>query len=292
MLSRPLHRALAIRTFRSIAVLFLAVIFSALLLRFAPGSDVDERELTGQLSDRSIQQIKEERARRHNLYTFFVHYAGDILHGKMLNSESYGERLNPVIGERLATTAQAVSMGLLVGWSAALLLAVAVSQSDSIVNVAGATAMTAVLLSIPSAVLAVFCLLARLPPYCAIAATVFPRVFPVIEEEFRSARAAPHVIFARARGLPNARVFFVHVLYAAIAPLLALAGVSALLAIGVSIPVEALLDSPGIGQLAWKAALARDLPVLVTLTLFVTAFTIALHWCIDLTLLLARLRSL
>ena len=33
------------------------------------------------------------------------------------------------------------------------------------------------------------------------------------------------------------------------------------------VPIEAVCDSPGALQLAWKAALARDLPLLVTLTM-------------------------
>jgi peptide/nickel transport system permease protein len=63
------------------------------------------------------------------------------------------------------------------------------------------------------------------------------------------------------------------VLPVAAGPLIALAGVSITLALSASIPVEALADSPGIGHLAWKAALGRDLPVLVTITLLLTAIT-------------------
>jgi ABC-type dipeptide/oligopeptide/nickel transport system permease component len=47
-----------------------------------------------------------------------------------------------------------------------------------------------------------------------------------------------------------------------------------------------------VGQLAWKAALGRDLPVLVTITLVITTLTIVLNWCIDLILLATRVRSL
>jgi peptide/nickel transport system permease protein len=42
------------------------------------------------------------------------------------------------------------------------------------------------------------------------------------------------------------------------------------MALGAAIPIEVLCDSPGIGQLAWQAALSRDLPVLVSLTLMIT----------------------
>ena len=45
------------------------------------------------------------------------------------------------------------------------------------------------------------------------------------------------------------------------------------MAFGASIPVETLCDLPGIGQLAWKAAMARDLPLLVTLTMLIAVLT-------------------
>ena len=37
---------------------------------------------------------------------------------------------------------------------------------------------------------------------------------------------------------------------------------------------EVVADSPGIGQLAWQAALGRDLPLLVTLTGLITTITL------------------
>jgi ABC-type dipeptide/oligopeptide/nickel transport system permease component len=52
--------------------------------------------------------------------------------------------------------------------------------------------------------------------------------------------------------------------------MIALAGVTLSIALGSTIPVEALADSPGIGQLAWRAALGRDLVVLVPITLLLT----------------------
>lgn len=291
MSRRRLLYALALRTLRSVIVLFLALLLTALLLRFAPGSEVDERELSGRMSNKSVEQIRAERARGHDLFAFFPRYVGGIVAGRTLNSELYGEELGPVLRERFEMTAATVSKGLMIGWCAAITLSILVSVNTAAGEVAGAGVLTAMFLSIPSALLAVICLLARLPAHFAIAAAVFPRVFPVAEEQFRSAMIAPHVIFARAKGLPHSRLFFSHVVPGTIPPLLALAGVSAVLAIGVSIPVEALLDSPGIGQLAWKAALGRDLPVLVTVTLFITAVTVVVNWCVDLALLSMRLKS-
>ena len=64
--------------------------------------------------------------------------------------------------------------------------------------------------------------------------------------------------------------------------MLALAGVSVSMALGAAIPVEALCGISGIGQLAWQAALGRDLSLLVTVTVLVTVVTLAANTGSDL----------
>jgi ABC-type dipeptide/oligopeptide/nickel transport system permease component len=53
------------------------------------------------------------------------------------------------------------------------------------------------------------------------------------------------------------------------------------MALGAMVPVEALCDSPGVGQLVWQAAMARDLPVLVNVTLLLAGLTIAANLTAD-----------
>jgi len=174
--------------------------------------------------------------------------------------------------------------GLGYGWSAALLLATLATVSRRAATVLAVMAVSGSLLSIPSAVLATICLLLRLSPAIAIGAVVFPRVFPNAYEQLRASMGAPHVLSARARGLPATRLFLFHVVPPALMPLVALGGVSMTLAFGASIPVEALADSPGLGQLAWQAALGRDLAVLVSVTLLLTAITVIANVVTDLVL--------
>jgi ABC-type dipeptide/oligopeptide/nickel transport system permease component len=64
--------------------------------------------------------------------------------------------------------------------------------------------------------------------------------------------------------------------------LVALAGVSVSLAFAAAIPVEVLCDLPGLGQLAWKAALGRDLYLLTNLTMIVTVVTLIANSSADL----------
>lgn len=50
------------------------------------------------------------------------------------------------------------------------------------------------------------------------------------------------------------------------------------MALGAAIPLEALSDSPGVGQLAWQAALNRDLPLLTSITLFLALLTVGVNF--------------
>jgi len=62
-------------------------------------------------------------------------------------------------------------------------------------------------------------------------------------------------------------ILFRHVVPVAAPQLGALAAISVSMALGAAIPLEVLCDQPGVGQLAWKAAMGRDLPLLVGLTM-------------------------
>jgi len=108
----------------------------------------------------------------------------------------------------------------------------------------------------------------------AIALIVFPHTYRYSSNLLVKAYSRPHITAARARGLGEARILFWHVVPVVAPQLLAVAGVSVSLAVGAAIPVEALCGLPGIGQLAWQAALARDLPLLVNITILVTLVTL------------------
>ena len=285
MTNKALIVGLAERALRSVLVLVLAGLLGAVLVRLAPGSDVDDAQLDFRLSRRSVELIASQRARHRDPVSFYVDYLVRLGRGDVGRSELYGQAVAQLILERFGATARMVVQGLIAAWCAALVLGAAVALNNRAVTLLGATMLTAGTLSIPSAVLAVFCLVARFPPWTAVAAVVFPRVFPHVYEQVRSALARPHVLFGRARGLSSARVFLWYVAPIATVPLIALCGVSVPLAFSAAIPIEALSDSPGLGHLAWKAALGRDLPVLVTITLLLTAITAIANLCSDLVLL-------
>ena len=129
-------------------------------------------------------------------------------------------------------------------------------------------------LCIPAAVLALLSVILNAPGYLAIALIVFPKIYRYSRNLLAKAYALPHIIAARARGIGEIRILMWHVLPVAGPQMIALAGITISIALGASIPIESLCGLPGIGQLAWQAALSRDLPLLVNLTVLVTLVTL------------------
>ena len=139
---------------------------------------------------------------------------------------------------------------------------------------AATTLLSGTFLCIPAAVLALLSVLWNIPGSLAIALIVFPRVYRYARNLLAKAYSLPHLVTARAKGLSEVRILFWHVVPVVGPQMLAVAGVSVSIAIGAAIPVEALCGLAGIGQLAWQAALGRDLPLLMNITLVVTLVTL------------------
>ena len=252
---------------RAMVVVLLSGLGGATLVRIAPGFGVDERALDPRLSPESRAAVEREHEAERDPMAFYVRFVGGMLRGEAGRSIVFGEPVGQLISERAPATIGFVLTGLAYGWMAALFSAVVAVVNRRTAAAVAAMTVSGTFLSIPAAVLATIGLLLRLSPSLVIAAVVFPRIFPHAYEQLRSARSAPHVTMARAAGLGASRLFVYYVLLPAMAPLIALAGVSITLAFGAAIPVEALADVPGIGQLAWRSAMERDLPVLVGVTL-------------------------
>jgi len=243
-----------------IAVLVLAAgLACAFLVRYAPGSMVDERELDRRLSEESIREIRASRAT-------LGHYLRGLMHGDLGYSQSNNAPIAALIADRAPATLRELAIGLAGGWFFGLALAIPRRTW-------GFSALAGLLLSLPTALIAYLCLMEGAKSYLVLVIVLAPRIFRFARNLLAQAYSALHVEMARASGVPESRILVAHV-FPSIAPqLLALAAASASIAIGAAIPIEAICDVPGLGRLAWNAAMARDLPLLVNLTMLVAVAT-------------------
>src|SRR6266536_3000795 len=255
------------------AIVLIGGLICATLVRFAPGFAVDEQQLDPRLSAASLRALHESQQSEKNILQFYTDYLKRALHGELGNSRSLGQPVSTLLHDRFPVTLRLVGGGLALGWAIAL----GFSLTSALVRVKAysllAIALSGAFLCIPAAVLALLSVLLNTPGYLAIALIVFPKVFTYSRNLLEKAYSSPHIITARAKGLGDLRILVWHVLPVSAPSLLALAGVSVSIALGAAIPIEALCGLAGVGDLAWQAALGRDLPLLVNITVLVTLET-------------------
>jgi peptide/nickel transport system permease protein len=257
-----------------VATVLLGGLLSATLVRLAPGFDVDEQQLDPHLSSASVEALRAARVQDHNILRFYVSYMNRLAHGDLGTSLSLSQPVRTLLRDRAPTTVRLLLLGLAMAWAAALSLALSAARLRLAGYDAAGTLLSGTLLCLPAAVLALLSVLWNVPGSLAIALIVFPHVYRYARNLLAKSYTLPHIVTARAKGLSEARILFWHVLPGVAPQLLAIGGVSISMAIGAAIPVEALCGVAGIGQLAWQAALARDLPLLVNLTVLVTLVTL------------------
>jgi len=250
-------------------------LLGATLVRLAPGFGIQESDLDAQLSAETREALHKEDADERNVLSYYGNYLGNLIHGDLGYSRSMDRPVSELFRDRFPETAESVVIGVAGGWLFGLALAIPASWKRAPIYSTSATLVSGVFLCIPSAVLALTFLVIGSPGKLAIALVVFPKVFRFSRNLLVKTYTMPHVLTARARGLSSARIFGWHILPNIAAPMLALAGVTVSIAFAAAIPVEVVCDSPGLGQLAWKAALSRDLPLLVNLTLVIAIVTVA-----------------
>lgn len=186
----------------------------------------------------------------------------------------------PIAGllrERIKPTAWLIGWGTAGGCLlAGLLASCAVWSAHPAVPVATAS-VSGLLLAIPPAVLGLAFFFLQAPLALVIALALVPRLYGTLIAILQDVNVSPMLIAARARGVGPIVIGFRYIAGAAASRLTALLGIAVVIAFGTAVPVEALCDVPGLGQLAWHAATARDLPLLCALALIITSGVTLLH---------------
>lgn len=260
-----------------VVVALVGCLLTASLVRFSPGFGIDEREFDPRLSSASVESIRAAN-RVDSLPAYYGRYVWATLHGELGYSRWLSQPIAALVKERFPVTACSVLIGVSLAWGLAMSMCLlSVFGGNMAAEVAGSL-LSGVLIALPAAAVAIISIYLHLPVAAAIAAVMFPKLYRYLGNLLKDGLQRPYVLAARARGVREGLILLRHVLPSAGPALFALLGVSFSLAFGAAIPMEALCDSAGVGQLAWQAALNRDLPLMMTLTLIVTLVTVAANW--------------
>lgn len=247
---------------RTLAIVLLVILGSTVMVRFAPGYLSDAREMDGRYAAEARADLSAEAEQSRSIPQMFLGEVRGWIHGDFGTSRQFQVPVSELLGPRIAVSARLLLRGTGLAWVVGLCAAL-ISSAGRNPSALWRTPAT-ILLAIPTAALATFCLLADSGgPVLVMALLLAARDFKFLDHALRKAWLEPHVLQARAQGIGTWRMLTAH-LAPALAPQLgALASLSLVTALSALVPVEVIFDVPGLGQMAWNAALNRDLPVLL-----------------------------
>lgn len=257
--------SIAVRLGRAGLIVLLVIVGSAALVRYAPGYLSDAREMDSRYAGTARAELSEEASRSGSWGRIVSGELRAWMRGGLGMSRQYAVPVMELIRPRLAVTGGLMLRSIVSAWSLALTASIlaSVGRNPSRLWQLPST----VLLAVPTAALATVCLLADAGgPVLTMTLLLAARDYKFLDALLRAAWRAPHLLMARAQGIGTRRLLLAYVLPGVLAQLSALATLSILTALGAVVPVEVLFNLPGVGQLAWNAALNRDIPVLLAVT--------------------------
>jgi len=260
--------------------------FAAALVRYSPGFDSIPEDLDPAISPATLRVLHEQRGRGNSLPVFYARYLAGAIRGDFGVSQNLKQPVTELMRQRTPVTARLILEGTAGGWLLAGVLAWMAAWTRRVAYgaalEAAAFSVSGLFLAIPPAVLALAFFFYRAPLGLALSLALLPRLFGTMRALLDDCWSSPALLAARSRGVGPIVVATRYVLLAASPQLIALFGVALVLAFGLSIPIEALCDIPGLGALALQAATSRDMPLLCGMALIITFFVTFVHAAGDL----------
>ncbi len=261
-------RRLFARMARFVSLLILAAIGTVVLVRFAPGYFTDIGEMDGKYAKEARAALVIQQEQQGSTVTLTRRVLTGWLRRDLGRSRQYDVPVTELIGSHAWATAKLLMCGVGGGWLLALAIALPLGARQGSSGEVFIALPTALFLAVPIGAMATMCLLTNIGgPILVLTSLIGVRDFKLVYRLCRETWKASYLLHARAQGIVTRRIMWVHLLPSLRAELLALSAMSFVIALAAIVPVEVLFNVPGLGQLAWAAAMNRDLPVLLAVTL-------------------------
>lgn len=291
------------RLVQIVPVLFGIVLVVFLVVRLIPG-DPARMMLGVYASDESLAALRTELGLDQPLWMQFAGFVGNVLQGELGTSLVFRRPVVEVILERLPATvsliAYAVAMSVVICVPLALLAAARQGRAPDQAIRAGST----LTLAMPSFwlglnLLILFAVLIPIFPVSGYGRTPADRLWhlflpaltitfslaPILIRTLRGsiieAMQAPHVEFARTKGLPHRRLMRRHVLRNGLMATVTILGVNIGWLLGGSVVIENVFTIPGIGTLIIASVTARDYPMIQGIALIFGLLVICINLLTD-----------
>ena len=301
------------RLLQAIPLVFIIIIINFFLIHAAPGDPVEV--LTGQMAvdTQYLESLRREFGLDQPLYVQLATYVGKVISLDLGYSLRYRQDIFDLILSRMPATLLLMGSGLFISSVGGILIGViAASRPYGFTD----NAMTLFALagySMPVFWLAQLLLLAfalqfpLFPPqgmvslrapsegwervvdvlhHLALPALTYSvyhitLIYRITRVQMQDVLAQDFITTARAKGVPENRVLYIHALRNAMLPVVTVIGVSAAFMFAGSVLTETVFAWPGMGRLMFEAIMARDYPLLLGLFTTFSFMVIVVNVIID-----------
>jgi peptide/nickel transport system permease protein len=295
------------RGMEGVVVMFFVTIITFLLVNLAPGGPAIMMRMD--MTEDQRQALARRLDLDRPLHVRYVTWLGNAVRGDLGRSVNDGRHVSALIAQRLPVTltlaawslAVAVILGIPLGVAAAVRRNGPVDYAASFISVIG--------LAIPSFWFAILLImlfsvtLNWLPssgmrtvgmgfdvvdrlrylvlPVTVLATSALPFMVRYTRSAMLGVIAEDYVRTARAKGVGEGRVYFVHAFRNALIPVVTQVGLLTARLIGGAVVTETIFGWPGLGRLAVEASSGRDFTVIMGLTIVIAAIVVTVNLLVD-----------
>jgi peptide/nickel transport system permease protein len=280
-------------------LIWLVVTLCFVVVHLAPGSYADAVDHP-KLTPEARESMRERYGLDRPLHEQYLRWLGSVLSGDLGSSYLFKEPVTRVILRALPPTLLLAGAALALDIVLGLLLAVAAVRRphgwvDRVLTVLGLGVYGLPSFWLAGILVLVFSLWLgwlpsshmysvgadQMPPALRLVDLVRHLILPALSlgvvgaaatarylrSSMLEARASRFVLAARARGLSERRILWVHTLRPALLPLVTVIGLSLPLLVSGSVVIESIFSWPGMGSVLWRSAQARDVPLIMGVTI-------------------------
>jgi peptide/nickel transport system permease protein len=287
-------------------VLFAVTLLTFLIASLLPG-DLAYAVLGDQATPEAVAALRRDMGLDQPLWWRYLHWLGGILQGDFGRSFRTGEPVLSAILARLPVSLELMLLAEVTALAISIPLAIqcAVNSGGTFDRVVTGVAFAK--LSIPNFMAAIlliylFAVVLRLLPATGytplaedwlgnlrsmllpaltLALAEWPVLMRVLRSDMIATLQEDYITMAKAKGLKQRRILFVHALKPSSLTLITVAGINIGRLIGGAVIVESVFALPGIGRLLLAAIYTRDFMILQGVVLFVAAGFVIVNFLVD-----------
>ena len=248
------------RILQGLLTILLASILSFIIIQLAPGDYLDTLKQNPKIAEETIKQLTNQFGLDKPWYVqywrWFVQVVTQLDFG---TSFVYNRSVASLLGERIPATLLLAISSIIITWLIAIPLGIlsAVKQSSWTDKILRVVSLNHTELSPIGKILDIAWHM--ILPTIALSITSFAGLMRLMRGQMLDVMRQDYIQTARAKGLPEDKVIYVHGLRNAINPLITLLGFEFASLLGGSFIAEFFFNWPGLGRLILQAVTAQDL---------------------------------